>query len=328
MTNMQKGAKDGHIKCLKCNMDAVTFIRYSGAHLCKYHFLDFVDKRARKDLKGQMTQWDRKERLRVGVALSGGKDSSVTLSVVKRLLENRRGADVVAILVDEGIRGYRPRTIAAAKALTKELDVPLLIGSFKDEFGITMDDIARKCGDQTPCAYCGVLRRYLLNVMAREAHCDVLATGLNLDDTAQSVLMNIARGDVERLARLGPHTRVQEGLVPRVQPLRFVPEKESFLYAQLKGVRFSHAECPYAEPAVRNKYRRIVFELEDEAPGTRHCLLQSYEALRESLADRFVPAKLGRCKECGEPTIREVCEACALVAALKARPGGRKARRR
>ena len=303
--------------CDRCGLESVAFIRYSGAHLCKNHFFEFVEKRVRKDLKKQMAPWKMNKKLRVGVALSGGKDSSVTLVVLKKMLKDRRGADLVAILIDEGIKGYRTKTTKAAVELCKDLEVPLLIGSFKNEFGLTMDDIAKKRMEQTACTYCGVFRRYLMNSIAKDAHCDVLATGLNLDDTAQSILMNIARGDVERLARLGPHSKVQKGLVPRVQPLRSIPEKESFLYAYLKDLSFSHAECPYANAAVRNKYRKIIFELEDENPGTRHCLLQSYEGLRESLSQRFLPAKLLACTSCGEPTVKGVCEACALLKGLK-----------
>jgi uncharacterized protein (TIGR00269 family) len=313
------GPKDSAKACDKCRNDAVAFIRYSGAHLCNNHFFEFVEKRVRRDLKKQMAAWKRKERLRVGVALSGGKDSSVTLAIVQGLLSKRRDTDIVAILVDEGIKGYRPKTVKAAMELCRGLGIPLIIGSFKDEFGITMDDIAKVAGDQTPCTYCGVLRRHMLNLMAKEASCDVLATGLNLDDTAQSILMNVARGDVERLARLGPHHRVQKGLVPRVQPLRSIPEKESFLYALLKGIRFSHAECPYADAAIRNKYRKIVFDLEDDTPGTRHALLRSYDGIRPCLAERYKPAKLKACKACGEPTVKETCEACALVAHIRER---------
>jgi len=314
--------------CHKCKQEAVTFIRYSGARLCKNHFFEFVERRARKDLKKQMRAYRTRKRLRVGVALSGGKDSAVTLVVLKRLFQNRRGTDIVAILIDEGIKGYRPKTTQAAIELCRGLEIPLIIGSFEKEFCLTMDKIAKFAKDKTPCTYCGVLRRYLLNLIAREAKCDVLATGLNLDDTAQSILMNIARGDVERLARLGPHSKVQDCLVPRVQPLRFIPEKETFLYAYLKGLSFSHAECPYADAAVRNKYRRILFELEDDTPGTRHCLLQSYESLRTILSERFLPAKLTPCTVCGEPTVKKVCEACMLVGAIKEQMRAKRSRGR
>ena len=69
----------------------------------------------------------------------------------------------------------------------------------------------------------------------KEVGAKYLATGHNLDDMAQSVMMNFVRGDVERLARLGPHNIVQPGMIPRINPLRTLPEKESLLYAMLSA---------------------------------------------------------------------------------------------
>lgn len=300
--------------CDKCMSDAVTFIRYSGAHLCERHFMDFVEKRVRKDLKKQIGDRRWKGRLRVAVALSGGKDSTIALAILNRMLSRRREADLVAVLIDEGIEGYRPVTMEHAERTCKELGVPLFTGSFKTEYGITMDDIASRSLEKGPCTYCGVLRRWLLNVMARDLEADYLATGLNLDDTTQSILMNMARGDVEKLARLGPHSRAQKGLVPRIQPLRVIPEKESYLYAIVKGLGFGDPVCPYAAGAERNRYRKIIFDLEDDSPGTRYRILQSYEEMKELLRKKYKPAKLQRCGRCNEPTIKQICEACSLIA--------------
>jgi len=128
--------------------------------------------------------------------------------------------------------------------------------------------------------------------------------------------MNISRGEVERLARLGPHRRIQEGLVPRIQPLRTVPESETTLYAIVNKLRFHDLECPYAPEALRNAYRSVIAELEDMYPGTRHSILKSYDELRPAL-DRMYPfAGLRTCK-CGEPTVGETCKACELLESLK-----------
>ena len=78
-----------------------------------------------------------------------------------------------------------------------------------------------------PCSYCGVFRRQSLNTMAERLGADVMALGHNLDDMAQSVLMNLQKGEVERSVRLAPHTQSPiEGIVPRIVPLRWVPEQE------------------------------------------------------------------------------------------------------
>ena len=155
-----------------------------------------------------------------------------------------------------------------------------------------------------------------MNSLARDLGADALATGLNLDDTAQSILMNFTRGDVERLARLGPHDKVQPGLIPRIQPLRLIPENETYLYALLKGLPFSDDECPYADSALRNEYREIVNRLEDTHPATKPSIVSSYDSIRPMLMESFPPAELGICS-CGEPTKNKVCQCCALMEEIR-----------
>jgi tRNA(Ile)-lysidine synthase TilS/MesJ len=183
------------VHCIKCSKEAVEYIRYNGSHLCEEHFLEYVERRAKKEIRQQV---DLDGMSKVAVALSGGKDSSVALYILHQALEQRRDMSVVAITVDEGISGYRPRTMESARRLTSMMGVEHHFISFNEEVGKTMDDIAKATGHKGPCSYCGVIRRRCMNKVARDIGADVLATGLNLDDTAQSILMNFTRGDVER----------------------------------------------------------------------------------------------------------------------------------
>jgi uncharacterized protein (TIGR00269 family) len=299
--------------CIKCNREAVTFIRYNGAHLCEEHFFQYVERRVKKEVRQQI---DLDEVNKLAVALSGGKDSSVVLCILVEALRHRPDLEIVAITVDEGILGYRPKTIERAIELTRRLGVEHRIISFEDEVGKGMDELAQVRSDKGACTYCGVLRRRCMNSLARKLGAEVLATGLNLDDTAQSILMNFTRGDVERLARLGPHIKVQPGLIPRIQPLRLIPENETYLYAILKDLPFSDDECPYADSALRNEYREIINKLEDKHPGTKHSIVASYDNIRPLLMEVYPPAELGRCT-CGEPTSNEKCMSCALLEEIR-----------
>src|SRR5438046_10355715 len=98
-----------------------------------------------------------------------------------------------------------------------------------------MDEVLARDPGSIPCSYCGPFRRQALNRAAREVGADYVATGLNLDDTAQSILMNAARGDIEGLARAGPHEGRQPGLVPRTQRLRAILDRGVCLSAILRG---------------------------------------------------------------------------------------------
>ena len=302
--------------CSICGGPAVTFVRYSGAHLCKGHFIDFIESKVSREFRRQAKLG---ERATVAVAVSGGKDSVVALRILHGMLSPRRGTRILAITVDEGVKCYRPASIRIAARNCREIGVEHHVISFRETVGLTMDSSRTVWGSKTPCTYCGVLRRHCLNMEARRLGADYLATGLNLDDTAQSILMNICRGDVAKLARLGPHgrERAQDGLVPRIQPLRLVTDKESFLYATLKGFPVHHSVCPYAGTAMRNRFREIVAELERSSPGTRFCILNSYDELRRWLEPHFPPAPLAPCVECGEPSMDGRCEACRLVKLLK-----------
>jgi len=239
----------------------------------------------------------------------------VTLALLSEILGERKDVEIHAITVDEGIAGYRSFSLEKAKKLAKSLDIEHHIITFLQEYGITLDQIIPRVGDRTPCTYCGVLRRKCLNKMAREIGAGVIATGLNLDDTVQSILMNFTRGDVERLARMGPHVKVQPGLIPRIQPIRTTPEKEAFLYAVLDGIDFWGDACPYADSALRNEYREIVYRLEARSPGSRFSILKSYDSIAQLLRDSYPPARLRTCA-CGEPSLGERCKACELLGSL------------
>ncbi|MEW6069107.1 MAG: TIGR00269 family protein [Candidatus Thermoplasmatota archaeon] len=294
--------------CLKCNRKAITFIRYSGAHLCKEHFIEFFEKRVKAEIRRQCSLRNVKK---LAIATSGGKDSTVLLFLLNKILGARKNLELVAITVDEGIKGYRDKSIIALEKNCAELRIPHFVISFKDFF-YEMDKIAKISKDFSACAYCGVFRRYLLNKKSKQLNAQLLAMGHNLDDTAQSILMNIARGDIEKLVRMAPHTIVQEGLIPRVAPLRIIPEKETYLYALLSKINFYRGECPYAEVAIRNLYRKIIYELEDNSPGTRHAILKTYDSIIDSLRKSYPQPKLKECKICKEPTTQEICKACEL----------------
>lgn len=138
----------------------------------------------------------------MAVAASGGKDSTVLAYVLKHLNEKYKyNLKLVLLSIDEGITGYRDDSLETVKRNRDDYAIPLKIMSYKELYGWTMDEIVAEIGRKNNCTFCGVFRRQALDRGAALLKVDYLATGHNADDVAETVLMNILRGDVARLNR-------------------------------------------------------------------------------------------------------------------------------
>jgi uncharacterized protein (TIGR00269 family) len=292
-----------------CGAEAVYFARYSGEHLCDTHFRDSVERRVRREMRKQGPF----KKGKFAIALSGGKDSVVTLRMMHETFRDNPAIRLAAVTIDEGIASYRPPSIVVAAEHCKELDIEHVILSYEETAGVTMDKVvAHPARTMLPCAYCGVMRRRNLNEAATRVGATHLATGHNLDDLAQTLLMNHLKGDVDRIAKMGPHRadNVQPGLIPRIFPLRLIPEREVALYAILRGWSYHDGECPYAVDATRGRYRDLLLQLEEETPGTRHALIAGHDRIAPLLHSS---KPLRACDRCGEPASGETCRACSLI---------------
>ena len=275
-------------------------------HLCERHLIDDVTRKAKRDLRKYNLQPGT-----IAVALSGGKDSSALLYLLHTVLAPNRKIKILAITVDEGISGYRAKTIENASNLASSLGIEHTIVSFEDAFGRTLDDLLETTA-HPPCSLCGALRKNLLNRTAKKLGASHLAIGHNLDDEAQTILINHLRGDIGRLVRLS-HARVQPGLVPRIKPLRRVPENEVAAYAGAVGLQVCPKACPYVGEAYRLGVRVFLSEFEDAHPGTRHGIVRGFDRMVGALSSMYPPAALVPCKVCGEPCTGGVCQACKLL---------------
>lgn len=294
--------------CDRCDEDAVIHQRYSGLHLCESHFFEDVERKARAEVRRYDVEGD------IVVGVSGGKDSAATLHLLHDVFGEWRDVELRAVCVHEGISPYRDRGVEAAEELCDSLGIDLTVAGMKEELGVSMEEVEDEGDALTACGYCGVFRRRVLNEAALDAGAEWLATGHNLDDEAQSVLMNVIRGDGFRLAVQGGVPERIEGMVPRMKPLRRVPEREVALYVRLKGLPAVTDECPFSESSFRSEVRSQLNDLESTRPGTKYSVASLPASVRD--VERGDGSDLEPCVECGYPTGSELCQACRYLEEL------------
>ncbi len=317
-------------QCSRCPKPAILHQEYSGQHYCGQHLGQSIRKRFSKELRNTLVlpkdaHHSDGRPFRILACISGGKDSAVLLDLLVDILGKRRDVEIIAGCVDEGIDGYRAPSLECARQLAESLSIEFVTLSYEEMGYERMDEVVLRMpgiGAQhseakglMPCSYCGVFRRQSLNAMAEKVNADVMALGHNLDDMAQSILMNLQKGEIERSVRLAPHTDAPiEGLAPRIVPLRWVPEQEIHAHAIAKGLPIHHGECPHAPGAMRQQSRSIVAALEAQTPGARHGLLHALEQIRElhRAANLDPHTEVTNCEECGEITSRQICQSCTM----------------
>ncbi|XP_061905686.1 cytoplasmic tRNA 2-thiolation protein 1 isoform X2 [Entelurus aequoreus] len=228
----------------------------------------------------------------VGIAASGGKDSTVLAHVMKLLNERHSyGLELMLLSVDEGITGYRDDSLETVKRNQQQYELPLKIVSYEE-------------------------LRQALDRGAIMLKVDKICTGHNADDIAETVLMNVLRGDIARLRRCTAISTSSEGdgVVPRCKPLKYAYEKEIVMYAYFKKLDYFSTECIYSPNAYRGHARTFLKDLESIRPSTIIDIIHSGENL--SIRDGVKMPVQGTCSKCGYISSQTLCKSCVLLEGL------------
>jgi len=300
--------------CIKCKNKSVI------KKLCKQHFIEYFENKVYDCIdKYELV----KEGDKILVGVSGGKDSLTVLYLLNKKFKN----NVTAYSVDEGIAGYRDKSLEDAKFFCEQHNISLITESIKHNFGITLDQTVSNT-EKKPCSVCGVFRRYLLN---KHREYDLLATGHNMDDEIQSILMNLTKNQMGLLGRCGPKPGIvsSDKFLQRIKPLYFCTEKEVMAYSFLMNFKTSFVECPYAKTSFRAAIRDEINDYESKVNGTKERIIMNFldlvhdlniysdENINKDLSISITLNPITGCNSCGEPTTRELCHACSLKKELR-----------
>lgn len=253
---------------------------------------------------------------KVAIGASGGKDSTVLAHVLDHLNKKYKyGLELFLLSIDEGITGYRDDSLETVKKNQITYNLPLKILSYKDLYGWTMDQIVKEIGLTNNCTFCGVFRRQALDRGALLLGANKIVTGHNADDIAETILMNIMRGDYFRLGKSVDIITGNDGdAIPRCKPFKYTYEKEIVLYAYHKKLDYFSTECKYSPNAYRGYVRELIKDLEMIRPSSVIDIIHSGEQIKLKTQTK-IPQKL-KCERCGFIASNKLCKACILLEGL------------
>ncbi len=303
------------MKCSRCGGTAAINMRQHRLRLCANHFTEwFVSMTQRTIERHEMfSQADR-----VLVAVSGGKDSLALWDVLLTLGYQAEGL-YINLGIDEEL-GYSNLSLAMCRRFVSahHPKAVLHVVDLEGEYGQPLPVLARtrRRGRGKPCSVCGLVKRHVMNRIARDGDFAAIATGHNLDDEVAVLMQNTLHWQTGYLARQAPVLKERDGLARKVKPLVRIYEREAAAYTIIRGIEYIYDECPYAKGSTTNFYKDLLNQLEQKSPGAKQQFYLQFLQARDTGAVAFAAEQdidLRPCRQCGQPTTAgDLCAFCRL----------------
>ena len=303
------------MKCSRCGGTAVINMRQHRLRLCAPHFVEwFVSMTQRTIEKHSMFDPDN----RILVAVSGGKDSLALWDVLLRLGYQAEGM-YISLGIDEDL-GYSDASLVMCRQFVSahHPKAVLHVVDVEKEYGQSIPTLARtkQRGRGKPCSVCGLVKRHVMNRLARDGGFTAIATGHNLDDEVAVLMQNTLHWQTGYLARQAPVLVEREGLARKVKPFVRIYEREAAAYTLVRGIEYIYDECPFAKGSTTNFYKDLLNQLELKSPGAKQQFYLQFLQARDRGSVSFAPeqgAELHPCRQCGQPTTAgDLCAFCRL----------------
>ncbi|NPA23014.1 MAG: TIGR00269 family protein [Crenarchaeota archaeon] len=310
--------------CTRCHRREAFYLRESsGEALCRQCFIKSIEEKFIRNIReNDMIKYGDS----IGVAVSGGKDSLVMLKLLVRNLRKPPLSYVRRILVftvDEELEYTRHKLerVSYIREVCDRYGLEYKVYTVSSIIGVSAQEVYEKLKESgknvNMCTICGVFRRRVMNEIARREGLSKIMTAHNLDDDAQTVLLNVFSNDIKRFKWFGPVTGEDvENFVPRIKPLRNIREEEIAVYAYVMDIPMLERECPYVKNNPRYTLKFLLAELERRNPNIKYMIVSFGDSLSSILKEsRYFERKVrtGRCSICGMPTTGDICRTCELI---------------
>ena len=194
---------------------------------------------------------------RVGVGVSGGKDSLVLLVLLAEL-KKYVPFHLEAITIDMGLG----MDYSGIEAMCRELDVPYTI--VKTEIGPIIFDYRK---EKNPCSMCAKMRRGALNQALLDRNLTKLSLGHHYDDAVETFLMSLLYEG--RISCFQPVTKLDRTGITQIRPMLYIHEKTVDNFARSAHLPVLQNRCPSDKHTKREEIKELVYTLSQTYPDLK-----------------------------------------------------------
>lgn len=211
---------------------------------------------------------------RIGVGVSGGKDSLTLLLALAKLREFYPiPYTVEAFTLDMGaVDGSEGMDFMPVSKFCKELGVPYTL--LPSEIHHVIFDLRK---EKNPCSLCAKMRRGALHDAFLEHGISKIALGHHFDDAVETFFLSLFYEG--RISCFQPVTYLDRTGMTQIRPLLYCEERMIQNLSAKHNLPVVHNPCPANGNTKRQEMKDLIIELEGRYPGLKRRLFGAMQRL-------------------------------------------------
>ena len=206
---------------------------------------------------------------RIGVGVSGGKDSVALLAFLAELRKyNDKKFEVEAVTIDMGLG----MDFGEIQKLCDQLDVPFHL--IKTEIGPIIFDHRK---EKNPCSMCSKMRRGALNQALLDLGLNKLALGHHYDDAVETFVMSLIYEG--RISCFQPVTDLDRTGIIQIRPMLYIHERTVDSFATRQNLPVLTNRCPVDKNTKREEIKQLVYDLSATYPDLKERIFGAMQRL-------------------------------------------------
>lgn len=206
---------------------------------------------------------------RIGVGISGGKDSLALLKLMAQLRSyNSNPFSLEAVTIDSGFG----MDYSEIREMCEQLDVPYTV--VQTEIAPIIFDHRR---EKNPCSMCAKMRRGALNQVLLERGLNKLALGHHFDDAVETFMMSLIFEG--RISCFQPVTDLDRTGITQIRPMLYIHERSIDNFATRYKLPVIENRCPVDKQTKREEIKKLVFELSASYPDLKERIFGAIQRL-------------------------------------------------